>query len=403
MRKLGAATVIVVAICAAAGGIPAVAADNPPSQSTDTSDQATLRSGRSFEKIRPLIPRDAYAGAYLDTSSGTLRVMVTKVPQLPALDPQVDAPVELVTVRYTLEYLDQRMAQVFAAASKLGDADSQIVTVDVNEAKNTLEVAVDGPITSSLRERIAQVAPDTPLELVPGPPLVPGVAHYTPSRVADFAPWSSGTFIYNPSIGGICTSGPGVKIGSTEYMLTAGHCASATGQQIQQGDPDVIPPPLPVVGNVANRSGYPNLDAMLITANVSNTMYRTWYNFYSVDSTPWESLTGQTVCTGGAFSGERCNLSVGATNYCSKVQNSCGLTLAYRSGYIAAGEGDSGGPVYILAPGLRYSGIVTGPRYTTDNFDCPSYPSGIRSCSSYIVFTRIQNTLGYFGASLVSS
>jgi hypothetical protein len=140
MRKTGAVAIVLV-LCVAAGGVPAMAADKPPPvQSTDTSDQATLRSGRSFEKIRGSISPDTYGGAYLDRNSGALRVMVTRMPQLPKLDPQTEAPVELVPVQYSLEYLERRMTEVFAAADQLSDAASRIVTIDANEVKNTLEV-----------------------------------------------------------------------------------------------------------------------------------------------------------------------------------------------------------------------------------------------------------------------
>lgn len=383
-----------------------MAADKPPPvQSTDTSDQATLRSGRSFEKVRGSIPSDTYGGAYLDRNSGALRVMVTRMPQLPKLDPQTDAPVELVPVRYSLEYLERRMTEVFAAADQLSDADSRIVTIDANETKNSLEVGVDGPITSTLRDRIARFAPDTPLELVPGPPSDSGSGESPDlalSRVDDNVEWSSGTHIWNLVTGAPCSSGPGVKIGSARYMVTAAHCASGTGQQFAQGHKDV-PGTSQTLGTVANRPAS-NLDAMLINATTGPTMFRSWYNFVAVSSLPWASLTGQTVCTGGAYSGERCNLSVGRTNVCNDTH--CGLTEAYRTdGGIAAGKGDSGGPVYILAPGTRYSGIVTATVRLSDFFDCPDYPPAnpapLRKCSDFIYFTRIQNTLGYFGASLL--
>jgi hypothetical protein len=389
-----------------------MAADKtPPIQNADTSDQATLRSGRSFEKIRGSIPSETYGGAYLDRNSGALRVMVTRTPALPQLDPLTDAPVELVPVQYPLEYLERRMTEVFAAADQLSDADSRIVTVDANEMKNTLEVGVDGPITSTLRDRIARIAPDTPLELVPGLPRDSGSGESPDlvSRVDDDVQWASGSFIYSgltTSGGpGHCTSGPGVKIGATRYMLTAAHCAANTGQLIQQGNINVAGT-LQTVGTVANRSGYPNLDAMLVNATTGPTMFRTWYGVVAVSSLPWESLTGQTVCTGGAFSGERCNISVYGTNFCDTrpAVNKCGLTLAIREdGANAAGQGDSGGPVYILAPGTRYSGIVTATQDVAYFFPCPSYPAGQlpRQCSSRIYFTRIQNTLGYFGASLL--
>jgi hypothetical protein len=225
------------------------------------------------------------------------------------------------------------------------------------------------------------------------------------SRVDDDVQWASGSFIYNSFLGGHCSSGPGVKIGTTRYMVTAAHCASATGQLIQQGNSNVAGT-LQTVGTVANRSGYPNLDAMLVNATTGPTMFRSWYGVVAVSSLPWESMTNQTVCTGGAFSGERCNIKVYGTNFCDKRPgwNNCGLTLAIREdGGNAAGQGDSGGPVYILAPGTRYSGIVTATQDPAYFFPCPSYPAGqpARQCSSRIYFTRIQNTLGYFGASLL--
>ncbi|TCC08517.1 hypothetical protein [Kribbella soli] len=338
--------------------------------------------------------------------------MVTRLPQLPKLDPQTDAPVELVPVQYSLEYLERRMTEVFAAAGQLSDAASRIVTIDANETKNTLEVGVDGPITSTLRDRIARIAPDTPLELVSGPPFDSGSGESPAlvSRVDDEPAWASGSFIYSEAnaingLPGHCTSGPGVKIGASKYMLTAAHCAANTGQLIRQGNANVAGT-LQSVGTVANRSGYPNLDAMLVNGTTGPTMFRSWYGVVAVSSLPWESLTGQSVCTGGAFSGERCNIKVYGTNFCDTRPgwNNCGLTLAIREdGANAAGQGDSGGPVYILAPGTRYSGIVTAGQDSAYGFPCPNYPAGQlpRRCYSRIYFTRIQNTLGYFGASLL--
>ncbi|GAA0608362.1 hypothetical protein HPO96_31110 [Kribbella sandramycini] len=400
MRKFGVFVAISAALVAA-GGVPVATAKVPaPTPELAKTDLTTLRSGDSLEKIRAALPAANYAGAYV-TDNGVLRVLVTKAMPLPKLSADTDAPVEVVKVTHSLAALDARMAQVFAARDKLSDAKSQIVQVDVNEPGNALEIAVHGPSTPELRERVAALAPGTPLEFVPGPAPTEDDLHYS-SRVEDFAPWSSGTFIHNNWTGGVCTSGPGLRIGSNEYMLTAGHCGRTTGELIQQGHPGVLSN-LPSIGRVSNRSGYPNLDAMVIPTNMSPTMYRTWYNFHTVQATPWESLTGQTVCTGGAFTGESCNLKIGRTNFCSDAHDSCGLTQASRAGAIAAGQGDSGGPVYIVAPGLRYSGIVTGPTTAEGQFVCSSYPTDTRWCSSSIVFTRIQNVLTYYGASLAVS
>ncbi|WP_145809070.1 hypothetical protein [Kribbella amoyensis] len=403
MRKFGAAALLL-ALCSSVGviatsGTPATAAGDATSASRARTDELTLRTGQTLAKVKASIPSGSYAGAYVDPSSGTLRVLVTQQAKAPALDTRADAPLELVKARYSLAYLEQRMGEVFAAREKLNGKNSRIVSVDVDEAANSLQVAVDGPIDAALRGRITRLAPDTPLELVQGNSFAP--QRYAGSRVDDFAPWSAGVFIYNKTTGGGCSSGPGVHVGSTKYMVTAAHCATATGQQFYQGHQDVPSVTPELVGTVANRSGYPNLDAMLVNGNTANTVYRSWYNFYTASSAPWESLTGQTVCTGGAYSGERCGLVIGQTNVCSDSLRSCGLTIATGPvNTVAAGEGDSGGPVYITAPGLRYSGIVTGPVNPANSITCLNYPSGLRSCSNAIVFTRIQNILAYFGASL---
>ncbi len=91
------------------------------------------------------------------------------------------------------------MTEVFGAADQPSDADSRIVTIDANETKNTLEVGVDGPITSTLRDRIARIAPDTPLELAPGLPSDSGSGESPDlvSRVDDDVQWASGSFIYS--------------------------------------------------------------------------------------------------------------------------------------------------------------------------------------------------------------
>jgi hypothetical protein len=393
MKHLKLAIVLAACVAASSLGGTAQASSDTPKVNSEVSDPATVRSGSSLTKIRKIISASAYAGAYLERETGHLKVMVTRSISTPTLDPTSDAPVDIVIVQHSLQDLERQMYEVFQARSALARKGVSILRVDANEITNTLDVAIEGPVTAQARDSIAGI--------VPGAPLVLSSEVRLPesnlSRIDDFAPWSAGAFINVAGVG-TCTSGPGVRVGSTEYMLTAGHCGTATGQLVRQGHPDVPQVPMENVGTIANRSGYPNLDAMLVTANVSPTLYRSWYNLSLVSSTPWESLVNQTVCTGGAFTGESCNLHIVRVNFCGTT--SCGLTSAGRNGSIAAGEGDSGGPVYILAPALQYSGIIKGS--ASDSIVCGNYPSGYRNCYEYITFTRIQNTLSYFGASLAS-
>lgn len=273
---------------------------------------ATVRSGSSLTKIRKLIPDSTYAGAYLDRETGHLKVMVTKPTIAPTLDSTSDAPVDMVIVQHSLQDLERQMYEVFQARASLARKGVHILRVDGNEVANTLDVAIEGPVTAQAHDSIAGVVPGAPL-VVSSEVRIPEAL--LRSRIDDWAPWSSGTFIAVTG-GSWCTSGPGVRVGFTEYMLTAAHCGTATGQLVRQGHLGVPQVPMENVGTIANRSGYPNLDAMLVTANVYPAVFRDWYNSYYVSSTPWESLVNQTVCTGGAYTGESCNLHVVKVNFC---------------------------------------------------------------------------------------
>jgi hypothetical protein len=50
------------------------------------------------------------------------------------------------------------------------------------------------------------------------------VAGIAVSRSHDSPPWNGGDYIINDPATGICTSGFGAHSGSTEYLITAGHC-----------------------------------------------------------------------------------------------------------------------------------------------------------------------------------
>ena len=84
------------------------------------------------------------------------------------------------------------------------------------------------------------------------------------SRNDDAPPWKGGAVIVNATIGAGCTSGFGVLAAGQPAILTAGHCATANGQRIQDGGGEFI-------GNSAQKTGH---DQMIVpTSSTTNRIY----------------------------------------------------------------------------------------------------------------------------------
>lgn len=120
-----------------------------------------------------------------------------------------------------------------------------------------------------------------------------------------------------------------IVINGNRYLVSAAHCY----------DPKlggVFPSDVYNGGVNIGRSNWADfsqngVDAAVITAPASFTLYRTETSFVGIDNVPWNSLVGQTICAGGAFSGERCALPVIAVNYCSSYypdRITCGVSTA---------------------------------------------------------------------------
>lgn len=174
------------------------------------------------------------------------------------------------------------------------------------------------------------------------------------TRQNDSSPWQAGAAVQTLS-SAACTMGfAATKNGGGDRILSAGHCDDtgnsawwdATGQVISSG------------GNLTGLK--PHWDSMLIIPDSGNTLGAIYggpwnnplggprYTLPTVGS--GAAVEGQSVCAGGANSGERCPLVTGTTNltfHCFDGTQDClGFRVRNPSGGQVAGQGDSGGPIY---------------------------------------------------------
>lgn len=120
---------------------------------------------------------------------------------------------------------------------------------------------------------------------------------------------------------------------------------------------------------------------------------------------------GESVCSSGAFSGNRCSITVKDTNVTIEACDENGQNCKYFADQVqaergdhtnAGGQGDSGGPVYLpLAEGANARGINTAidPRNLTT---CTGDTSGNRECSWRIWYGAVLDDLADFGYTITT-
>jgi hypothetical protein len=309
-------------------------------------DNAAERNKRLMREQEPLVKaaillqseatkHPGYAGIVLNgTESVTLwwagplpRIMAAMVKEANNI-----APVRVGQAKYS-------RAQLEAAAEKLlplGPNSLFHSIKDVGTGAGLVLVAepeMDGP---GMREMLSKQIPDVGVDtqITFAPKLEPI------SRTDDSPPWRGGAQIINATIGAGCTSGFGVIARGRPAILTAGHCATANGQRIQDGSGEFI-------GNAAEKT---NHDQMVVpTSSVSNEMYvgnRTSNTRKTV--TAWEPcFIGELLCqsgvtTAGAIGSELCGIRVNSFNMDSESL----VEGSQINGQQGARPGDSGGPLY---------------------------------------------------------
>jgi hypothetical protein len=230
----------------------------------------------------------------------------------------------------------------------------------------------------------------------------------TAGRDDDSSPFNGGDNITDFSF--FCSSGFGIIISGTSYLLTAGHCFPV-GDDIYNelcngngcgtgGDA--------FMGSIKERSWTNNNgDTEVINTRGSDLIWT------GVIGSPVRSLVagwttnpvGDQVCQSGSYSGETCDLVINNNNECMTFDSVhvCHLIHAYSPSHAIANQiGDSGGPVFrFLSDGLNATGTITGST-TADNVPCKYNIFSGEVCFWDIFYTAIDWTLPHWGASINS-
>jgi hypothetical protein len=225
-------------------------------------------------------------------------------------------------------------------------------------------------------------------------------------RLDDAPPWRGGAAIVGE---GRCSTGFGVRRaggGSRPALglLTAAHCRGDAGGHFRTGDgTQVVGPARGSAGGRLDSRVIPveQVDARIYSGGVGGTS-----EFTRPVRRSGRNLTGDEVCTSGAATGARCDLVIvnvdtfyrpaGATAYARVVE-----ALSRRpDADVAAGQGDSGGPVFTVAAdgGAEARGTIAGGSRAVA---CGRAHLG--ACTANVFFVDIGAALDRHRAALVTT
>ncbi len=255
------------------------------------------------------------------------------------------------------------------------------------------------------------------------------------NRVADSPPWLGGARIVGE---GHCSSGFGVRgvepRSSTSFgLLTAAHCRGDGRGQFRNGDRTRVVGPEGGAGDVRLDSRLipvEEVGARIYTGGVGGTA-----EFTRPVRQSGRNVKGDEVCTSGAATGARCDLVVvnvdtfyrpaGSTTYSSVVeatsrQHAGNLArfafdvaapeswvtimpdppLVDPGTEVAAGQGDSGGPVFTLTSdgGVEARGTIAGG---SREVACGRHHLG--ACTANVFFVDIEPAMEHHRAELVTT
>jgi hypothetical protein len=288
--------------------------------------------------------------------------------------------------------------------------------------------------TAAQRARAAQAVASLPVRvtatrtaIVPVPPITVPAAKQQPASLAassggsnrafDKPAWTGGDFIDSTYNGfyHFCTDSWPVKLGTTQYIMTAGHCAPAghhwinlTLNRSEQplGDRRLIG-----VGHKNELKTSHHLDVQLIAApNFADVWSgRVLSNYRTKVRDHLTPPVGARICDDGAYEGTICGAKVNRGDYNSCIISSdgrmCHLYRAHRpAGKVLIGQGDSGGPDYVAIGDTSHvtsaKGVGLNSLETVANLTCPHFTWRGRVCSNVLFFTGLNKILKFYNAKL---
>ncbi|MEU1393179.1 MULTISPECIES: hypothetical protein [unclassified Nonomuraea] len=365
--KIAGILMAALAMTSAATPVRAATTQNPP--------QGTPRSTltAAADQIRKVVDGGGYAGVELGEDRvilwwkgkvpGPIRAAIQRAEKI--------APVEVRPAAYSQSELSAASDRLWAASG--AEKGGRVHAVQMPFDGSGLTAAVEEKDKALVRQALPDVG--VPVQVVAQEPL------QLTSRCDDDLPWYGGVAIANATFGGAagcggspalgynCTGGFPVYIGSTRYLLTAGHCG-APGDVFTDGAGQVI--------GVAEQE---NVAHDLLLIRVTGLVSTGKGNGRMWDGTPGVSdftkpvagwgftYKNQSLCMSGATTGASCGRTVDYkySEICGKDiygNQECYSNLVSAKQRIdSSRHGDSGGPVFELTGGdaqVRAMGTVTG-------------------------------------------
>jgi hypothetical protein len=357
------------------------------------------------------------AGSSTETGYGSIRLSVGdnrltvywkgQVPQ--QVQSAIDARPAGMTVNvsptnYSLTDLQQQMTSLSSRAPAAG---IKLTSVGPKPDSSGLQATVDGDITQAKEKLQSSI----PLTITSGKAADPMF-----SRDADTTPYWGGAK-YTTKKGG-CSTGFAIRTQGTpagsepNASLTAGHCSSyGYGDDAWIGTSQTVN---------AHMFGFrPELDSAYLSptpgGKTAPYIYRgpVGSSGYSGVASASGTYVGMWVCQGGAKTGEHCGAQVQLTEQTAgTVTHLARAEIMVYDPYfhvwlpdtneIAAGHGDSGGPVFVPVPNtskVYATGHAVGVGQY-GQFSCPQYGT---TCSSGFSFVPVNYVLQALGSTLATT
>ena len=344
MKRRVTAVVVCALFTGVLGGLPArPASADPAGGPPDDLMTVQMRLIAAADRIRPsMAGTSGLAGITIEAEVGQVRIY-WKGELPPPVREAIDAEGRIVDVRVISARHSEQ--ELLAAGTDIL-AEPEVTGVGPLPDGNALLVSVAGD-EESARDLPAIRNSSVPVVIAPFERPI-----FAAGRQADVSPYSGGSMYHRPlgnNFIGVCTTGFAVQVGNQRKMLSAGHCAD-DGMTVYEGNGSG---PTVAMGQISGTSK--PFDTLLIDADSAGAVFYGPYT--STLKKPVHlvinNYVNTLVCTSGAMTGQHCGIRITSVNQAIKLQDDndmlytvFGLVRAEHKGKtVAAGKGDSGGPV----------------------------------------------------------
>ena len=370
-----------------------------------------------------------YGGTDLINNGTQIAVYLTNVPTtMSAFVSKYVSPsvVQYVTVAHTLNELNGISDSIGAAYPTLQSEGIDITATQLDFSSSTVVVNVLDPTSADIAQLNQQFG-SVNLTIVSASS--PNPSPWS-TRDNDVSPFNGGDNMLVAAFSGgqpQCTSGFGISIGSNDDIITAGHCfppGDAVYNEICLSGYCSTSGHASMGGLDANDGTLNGTDSGVVNGNGSAAI---WGGV--IGSPARLTVVGNVgvtqyeddICTSGAMDGEICSLEVTSdpqNNKCETIyefnsdysmsgHHLCHLIViknndSSNQGGVVAGQGDSGGPVFVLNQNGQVlgTGTITGPTPIDPGIACPANKWRGIVCGATGYYSALSIELHDWGATL---